>query len=137
MNLTEIKKAVDKGRKVYWKNELYSVVKDSLGQYLVKCSANYHCIGLTWKDGKTLNGEETDFYMHDFTVEYQASGNVVNLSPNTPRAREYVKALKGVYMETICQSIGNFETTTSILALLFVPTVTYDCLGEIPDCSVF
>jgi hypothetical protein len=38
---------------------MYEVIKDKIGQYLIVCKTGY-CVGLTWKDGTTLNGE--DFY---------------------------------------------------------------------------
>jgi hypothetical protein len=61
MNLSEIKQAIEKGHKVFWKNPNYLVIKN-FDQYLIKCLANGYCIGLTWMDGKTLNGNEKDFY---------------------------------------------------------------------------
>ena len=67
MNLEEIKTAVRAGRTVYWSNPNYEVklyqFKDGSEQWLVKCLPNRHCIGLTWADGVTLNGEEKDFYV--------------------------------------------------------------------------
>ena len=63
MNAQEIKKAVDEGKKVYWVNELYEVIKDKFGRYLIRCSLNDSCIGLTWMDGITLNGKEDQFYI--------------------------------------------------------------------------
>ena len=62
MNLQQIKKAIADGKKVYWASALYEVIKDSRGEYLIKCSSNGHCIGLTWADGVTLNGKESDFF---------------------------------------------------------------------------
>jgi hypothetical protein len=63
MNLQEIKQAISEGKKVHWSNELYEVIKDKIGQYLIRCTSNGHCIGLTWQDGKTMNGKEKDFYI--------------------------------------------------------------------------
>ena len=62
MTLSEIKEAVDAGKTVHWSNALYSVIP-SCGDYLIKCSSNNHCIGLTWQDGVTMNGKEEDFYI--------------------------------------------------------------------------
>lgn len=61
MTLDEIKAAVDAGRVVHWKNPSYRVIKDRIGQYLVMY-ANRNCIGLTHRDGVTLNGQPDDFY---------------------------------------------------------------------------
>lgn len=62
MILEEIKKAVDDSFQVHWKNDGYIVIKNS-GDYLVCFTANNSCIGLTWKDNKTMNGQEQDFYI--------------------------------------------------------------------------
>ncbi len=64
MNVEQIKQAVDDGKKVYWTNCGYQVVKDDIGQYFITYKHNNYCIGLTWRDGVTLNGEESDFYTH-------------------------------------------------------------------------
>jgi hypothetical protein len=45
MTLEEIKAAVEAGHVVHWHNSAYKVVKDSLGQWMVKCIDNGHCIG--------------------------------------------------------------------------------------------
>jgi hypothetical protein len=63
MTLEEIKAAVEAGHVVHWHNSAYKVVKDSLGQWLVKCTDNGHCIGLTFSDGVTMNGEPEEFFM--------------------------------------------------------------------------
>jgi hypothetical protein len=62
MTVQEIKTAVDNGKTVHWSNELYTVIKDKIGQYLIVCTNGY-CIGLTWMDNTTLNGKEQDFYI--------------------------------------------------------------------------
>ncbi len=61
MSVSEIKEAVDNGKKVYRCNSNYQVIKDNIGQYLIKCLSNNHCIGLTWADEVTLNSHESDF----------------------------------------------------------------------------
>jgi hypothetical protein len=62
MSLAEIKAAVEAGQTVHWKNTGYVVIKDRIGQFLVKFTSNDSCIGLTHKDGVTLNGSEEDFF---------------------------------------------------------------------------
>ena len=54
---------MDAGKTVYWHHNGYQVIKDSIGQYLIKCLWNDYCIGLTHKDGITLNGEAKAFYI--------------------------------------------------------------------------
>ena len=67
MKLEEIKRAVNEGKVVYWSNSNYQVIKDRIGQWLIYCQSNEHCIGLTWKDGATMNcNNENEFYM-DYT----------------------------------------------------------------------
>ena len=63
MTLTQIKKAIKQGKKVHWGNTGYIVIKCSIGQYLIKCIKNNDCIGLTWQDGTTLNGKDTEFFI--------------------------------------------------------------------------
>lgn len=63
MTLDEIKAVVDKGeRRVFWSTKAYEVIKDTIGQYLIKCHINNTYIGLTWADGTTLNGKPEDFF---------------------------------------------------------------------------
>jgi hypothetical protein len=62
MTLEQIKQAIADGKKVYWSNEAYEVIQDSIGQYLIHCLLNNHYIGLTWQDGITMNGKEQDFF---------------------------------------------------------------------------
>jgi len=62
MTLEQIKQAIEDGKKVYWSNPAYEVIKDKIGQYLIHCTLNNHYIGLTWRDGVTLNGKEEDFF---------------------------------------------------------------------------
>lgn len=62
MTLQEIQKAVTDGKRVHWASPAYTVILDSLGQWFIRCH-NGNCIGLTWADGKTLNGKESQFYV--------------------------------------------------------------------------
>jgi plasmid maintenance system killer protein len=64
MNLQQIKAAVERGERVFLGNDAYEVIQDdNLGQWLIRCSFNGYCIGLTWADGKTLNGKPEDFFI--------------------------------------------------------------------------
>ena len=63
MTIAEIKEAVDAGKKVHVYSSAYSVKKDSLGQYLIKCVGSDFCIGLTNAAGDELNSDEEDFYV--------------------------------------------------------------------------
>jgi hypothetical protein len=62
MTLEEIKQAIDDGKTVHWSNPGYVVVKDKLGQYLIKCTSNEHCVGLTHQDG-TLSDKPEKFFV--------------------------------------------------------------------------
>jgi hypothetical protein len=61
MNADDIKQLVLDGKKVFWRHSGYEVVQDSIGQWLIKCHMNGDVIGLTHKDGKTLNGRGQEF----------------------------------------------------------------------------
>lgn len=65
MNLEQIKQAIENNERVFWKNLAYDVIKDSVGQYLIRCNLNGSCIGLTWRDGVTMNGREADFFVNN------------------------------------------------------------------------
>ena len=65
MTLEQIKTAIESGYPVHWSNTAYDVIKDKIGQYLICCNHNASCIGLTWLDGVTLNGEESEFFLGD------------------------------------------------------------------------
>lgn len=58
----EIKDAVDAGKTVYAGSGIYLVIKDKIGQYLIKCTANGSCVGLTGQEGtkyeNRLNGSD-------------------------------------------------------------------------------
>ena len=65
MTLEQIKKAVDQGKEVFWKTDGYRVVagtQKGSGEYFVVCTENQYTVGLTWRDGKTMNGNEIEFY---------------------------------------------------------------------------
>ena len=64
MKLQEIKDAVLSGKKVHHQSNIYDVIQsDYTKDFLICCSSNKSCIGLTWQDGKTMNGKEQDFYI--------------------------------------------------------------------------
>ena len=69
MTVNEIKAAVEAGKKVHWVNRSYTVIKDSIGQFLIMNCDQYrgfpHYIGLTHADGVTLNGRPDQFYIAD------------------------------------------------------------------------
>lgn len=62
MDIQSIKQAVDSGNTVHWSNNSYTVIKDNLGQYLIKHESG-DCTGLTNKAGTALNGHESEFYI--------------------------------------------------------------------------
>ena len=65
MNLQQIKQAILDNRIVHWSNNNYTVIIDTKDQYMIECLINNSCIGLTWLDGTTLNGKESEFYIRE------------------------------------------------------------------------
>ena len=61
MTLEQIKQSLSKGQKVYWSNENYQVIKDSIRQYLIHCVVNNTYVGLTHKKGYLIE-EEKEFF---------------------------------------------------------------------------
>ena len=73
MKLDQIKAAVESGKTVHVGNAAYIVVKDVMKtstQWLIKCTLNNHCIGLTHADGITLNAKEEDFFIAKTMAQY-------------------------------------------------------------------
>lgn len=70
MTLEQIKTAVRAGRKVFWKSHAYEVQRHvgrrtGNEQWLIVCTLNQDCIGLTHLDGVTMNGKELDFFVDE------------------------------------------------------------------------
>jgi len=67
MTLSEIKQAVRDGKTVHWATNIYTVevhpLKSGEEQWLIHCTPNNHCIGLTHRDGTTMNGKPEEFYI--------------------------------------------------------------------------
>ena len=63
----DIAQAVADGKAVHWMNDGYTVINDKAGQHLIvwnEGGAGENCIGLTWSDGVTLNGQPNQFYVN-------------------------------------------------------------------------
>lgn len=97
MNLEQIRQAVKLGLTVHWKNAGYTVHDNHVVWMFGTPKAN--SIGLTWTDGKTMNGQPEDFYVGTnslthgvntagagWKIDHQAPG----LSPVTQPARYVV-----------------------------------------------
>lgn len=63
MTVEEIKQAVNSGKKVYWTSKDYEIVHNKYDKWLIVCTLNKHAISLTWQDGVTLNGDESEFFV--------------------------------------------------------------------------
>jgi hypothetical protein len=64
MTLEEIKAAVEAGKTVYHQTDDYQVIKDGLGQWFITyLHGSRYTIGLTWRDGVTMNGKPEEFYI--------------------------------------------------------------------------
>lgn len=76
-SIDEIKAAVNCGEVVYVNSKAYQVIKDRLGQYLIKCLLNDYCVGLTWRitaeDYKEKYGKEIGKFNH-----VERNGEVLN-----------------------------------------------------------
>ena len=62
MTLEQIKAAVDRGEYVYWVDDLYQVIKDQIGRYLIRYRPSGSCFGLMSRDG-TLNNSPEDYHI--------------------------------------------------------------------------
>ena len=70
MDLQTIKVAVLNGHTFYWSTSAYVVKYNERGGFNILYMPYGNCIGLTHKDGVTLNGKESEFFM---PVEYDYS----------------------------------------------------------------
>ena len=76
MTLEEIKTAVRAGRRVCWATQSYEVRRwareGDREEFFIVCTHNQNTIGLTWRDGTTMNGRPEQFFIdedHDETGE--------------------------------------------------------------------
>jgi len=64
MNIQEIKAAVISGKKVFSDSEMYSVIySEKTQKWFIVCAVNGYTIGLTHRDGVTLNGDPEGFFI--------------------------------------------------------------------------
>ena len=66
MELAEVKTAVLAGKTVHWASSAYVVTHagdDAHRGFCIVCIHNDSAIGLTWRDGVTMNGDAEDFYV--------------------------------------------------------------------------
>ena len=64
MNLQEIKAAVLAGKTVHWSTTAYAVRYNERGDcFNIVYTPDGNCIGLTWRDGVTLNGKPKEFFI--------------------------------------------------------------------------
>lgn len=61
MNLEQIRAAQKLGLTVHWSNEGYTVHDNSI--VWAFCTPKANSIGLTWSDGKTMNGQPDEFFV--------------------------------------------------------------------------
>jgi len=64
MDAQQIKTAVLNGKKVFSDNNLYRVIfSEKTQEWLIVCTENGYTIGLTHRDGVTLNGNPEGFFI--------------------------------------------------------------------------
>ena len=69
MTLAEILRAVEEGLPVHWQSPGYLVERPAgRGACVIRSHSTGHCIGLTWADGRTLNGKEEEFFIGEGTT---------------------------------------------------------------------
>lgn len=82
MTLDEIKNEVNAGRKVYWMNIGYTVVKGGNEWSIVwnHGGRDENCIGLTWRDEQTLNGKPGEFFTRKTPFRLSYGGFLANIT---------------------------------------------------------
>ena len=66
-NFEAVRQAIDSGLRVYWKHESYSVIKDSLGQYLINHKDS--CVGLVESEYRAI-----DFFTNSNPFSRESEG---------------------------------------------------------------
>lgn len=94
MKLEQIKAAVAAGLTVNWSNSAYKVV-NAAGVHLIvygQGKPKTNCIGLTWSDGETLNGQADDFYVSpdDLAYSLDDTGGYTRPTPGYKEGARYV-----------------------------------------------
>lgn len=99
MNLEQIRAAQKLGLAVHWANEGYTVHDNSIVWAFGTPKAN--SIGLTWSDGKTMNGQPEEFFVGRASLTHWvdmagAGGKVEAAIPDLRQPARYVifKTLK-------------------------------------------
>jgi hypothetical protein len=69
MRLQEILRALDEGLPVHWQTYGYVVERSAVGgASVIRSLSTGHCISLTWANGTTLNGKESEFFIGEGTT---------------------------------------------------------------------
>jgi len=64
MTLQEIKDAVLSGKTVHWASTAYAVkYSERADDFNIVYTPDGNCIGLTWRDGVTMNGKPEEFFL--------------------------------------------------------------------------
>ena len=90
MTLEQIRAVQKLGLTVHWANEGYTVHDNSIVWAFGTPKAN--SIGLTWSDGKTLNGQPDEFFLGRASlthwVDTAGAGGKIQAGPTTPDLRQ-------------------------------------------------
>ena len=90
MELAEVKTAVLAGETVHWASSAYVVTHagdDAHRGFCIVCIHNDSAIGLTWRDGVTMNGDVEDFYVAEDVVAAAERRRTADHPANADRYR--------------------------------------------------
>lgn len=121
MTVDQIKENVNKGVDVFWQNSFYKVVKSG-DDYLIKGN-NGHCIGLTWSDGITLNGNEEQFFCFEpaqcLIIKVDVDTELMLSVNNLLESHEIVSDFYDKEKNEICFSLsGLHESGISVYSII-------------------
>ena len=121
----EIIEAVDAGKDVYCEGGGYKVIKDSKGQYLIKCTSNNHCIGLSGQDGtqyeNVLNARGF-YYMEEEEV-----------APTEMKVEETISEYK---LAKVKSDFERVKIDSSIKSAEFIRQFYSDDIGIFESCFI-
>jgi hypothetical protein len=118
MNLQEIKTAVSAGKTVLYGRA--KVICDKHNQWMIVDQINKYAIGLTWEDGETMNGEESEFHVE---LEQQPTEKAVH---DSYRSLSFVdvQAYADEHSLNIEGAENYREAAQALYAELYPPTPT-------------
>jgi hypothetical protein len=118
-SIEDVKRAVERGKDVYWQNRNYKVIKDKIGQWLVWSQMNDHYVGLHepsypakefFTEGRKRIKESRTFDFNavkdGYILAFDEGDDTARLTGNlSARANKYVDMLVTAYTQNVPSNV--------------------------------